>query len=360
MIEITQLCKDSVSSALDKPGAFCWWYADLTDSQGSGCVLVWSFGLPFLPGSRKQMQALSRPAVHVALYEQGRPLIYLLQEYSPQEADIDPHTGCGRIGNSHFSLTHSDQKTQLSVELNLPVPHSKKPFIASLVIDGPNIVLGTNHKPISHAWIPQTIHAQGSLVWNWDQIHGALSGRAYVDANLSSQSLHLQGIQSWRWGRLSFSDRCFVYYDILGDNGSHTQFVAQQTAESFSMVDAKVQFSEEKAGRYGLTSPRKISLTLPEEHIRLNLTHLVDDGPFYQRFVLDGSSFRKNKQEHAHGIAEVVKPSKVDIPWQRPFVRMKTHRVGGTNSIWLPVFSGHKKARLSRLLRSISRGGFRA
>ena len=35
---------------LDVAGGFAWWYLDLVDERGDGLVLIWSFGLPFLPG----------------------------------------------------------------------------------------------------------------------------------------------------------------------------------------------------------------------------------------------------------------------------------------------------------------------
>ena len=61
--------------ALTAPGGFVWWYLDLTDGAGNGVVLIWSFGLPFLPGyadaARKgQGQSpASRPSLNVAVYK---------------------------------------------------------------------------------------------------------------------------------------------------------------------------------------------------------------------------------------------------------------------------------------------------
>ena len=72
------------SSVIHQPGGFAWWYAELLDDKGNGMVLIWSFGLPFLPGyksandSGKPETPLSRPSLNVALYEAGEPSFYLL------------------------------------------------------------------------------------------------------------------------------------------------------------------------------------------------------------------------------------------------------------------------------------------
>ncbi len=363
MIEIIQINLQAKLNSMQKPGAFCWWYADLTDAEGSGCVVVWSFGLPFLPGSRKCTLALSRPAVHFALYEKGRPSIYLLQEYAAHDASIDMQTGCGHIGDSHFSLIQSRGETHLLIELNQPVPHSQHRLNATLEVRGPAVNLATSEETIPHVWMPQSTSAQGSLSWSFGDKVGNLTGRAYVDANLSEQALHEQPIESWRWGRVSFADRCVTYYDILGTDKSRTHMVAVQTQDSFELANARLGFESVQTGRYGLTSPRKVRIELADEQIEVDLTHVVDDGPFYQRFLLEGRSSRTSDEDPVqtgHGIAEVVVPRKIDLPWQRPFVRMRTHQVDGRNSAWLPLFSGHHDARWGRLLRSLSRGGLRA
>ena len=74
------------AAALQRPGGFAWWYLDLVDDNGYGLVLIWAWGLPFLPGlardARRGQPSLprERPAISFALYEGGRCTCYLLQE----------------------------------------------------------------------------------------------------------------------------------------------------------------------------------------------------------------------------------------------------------------------------------------
>ena len=61
---------------LDTPG-FAWWYLDVVDAEGTGLVLIWSFGLPFLPdpvaraGDRLDLPSPRDPkGVHAAAIRQ--------------------------------------------------------------------------------------------------------------------------------------------------------------------------------------------------------------------------------------------------------------------------------------------------
>ena len=86
---------------------------------------------------------------------------------------------------------------------------------------------------------------------------------------------------------------------------------------------------------------------------------LVDDGPFYLRFLVDAEDGVNGCR--GRGFAERVVPANVDRPWQRPFVRMRTFATDGDNSMWLPLFSGPRSGRLRAALELLAlvagRGG---
>ena len=71
---------------LDARGGFAWWYVDLVDEAGNGVVVIWSFGLPFLPGyasasrAGKGERAGDRPSLNVAVYVRGELAAYVLEE----------------------------------------------------------------------------------------------------------------------------------------------------------------------------------------------------------------------------------------------------------------------------------------
>ncbi len=72
---------------IDAPGGFAWWYVDAFDADENGMVVIWSFGLPFLPGylhanrRGRPQTPRSRPSLNVVTYRNGKPDFYLLQEY---------------------------------------------------------------------------------------------------------------------------------------------------------------------------------------------------------------------------------------------------------------------------------------
>jgi hypothetical protein len=113
-----------------------------------------------------------------------------------------------------------------------------------------------------------------------------------------------------------------------------------------------------------------VDIETPEFDYRITLDDLVDDGPFYQRYLVYAKRWRKTEHSaHAgtaaraamaasgHGVAEVVYPSRVDVSWQRPFIAMKTHYIGQTNSALLPFFTGFRHDREQRLAASLLRKG---
>ena len=79
-------------ATLQSSGGFLWWYLDLTDDDGNGMVLIWSFGLPFLPGLASEARAgrpkqpAESPSVNVVLYRNGRADFCLLYT-SPSPRD---------------------------------------------------------------------------------------------------------------------------------------------------------------------------------------------------------------------------------------------------------------------------------
>lgn len=360
MIEIKRIKNSDVDSALKTPGGFAWWYADVVDTLGNGFVLIWSLGLPFLAGSRDKPIASERPALNLVTYRGGRPDFYLLQEYPAEACHIDPLSGAGTMGGTKFEVKETSTHVELRVRIDADVPYSQGRVVGELEVNGARLHLPDGPTTAKHQWSPRTTCARGALSLRHDGKHTNLRGSAYFDANFSSLSLHEQGIDSWRWGRLSFEEETLVYYDITHESGARTRHVFLQGAEGegqqtlLSLPVHEFASRQEKRGAYGVTAPREITLETPLGFYTARCRHLVDDGPFYQRFLLDGSG---PEGRRGHGIAEVVIPSRVDLPWQRPFVRMRTHRLSGENSPFLPLFSGPSAHRVSRLFRSLTLGG---
>ena len=60
-------------AVLRSPGGFTWFYVDLVDDHGRAATLIWSWGLPFLPGYAQSARTgrprlpLQRPSVNLVV-----------------------------------------------------------------------------------------------------------------------------------------------------------------------------------------------------------------------------------------------------------------------------------------------------
>lgn len=359
-----------LANLLRQPGSFAWWYVDLVDAQGRGMVLIWSFGLPFLPGARRCRPATERPSLSLALYENSRPSFYSLQQFKPEEVQIESPQ-CMRFGDSRFELVRRDGQVRLRAQLSMTVVGSgrihgtveaegiacRAPAASSAAKEQH----GQHGQQVSkHRWAPILAAQRGRAELHLEPSgRFELEGRAYIDSNGSPRPLHALGIDDWRWGRIALGDRELIYYLVEPEPGSQTapiQHVLEARADgTLRALPVEVSFSDPRRSLYGLAYHQRARLTGPELDLHLRFRALVDDGPFYLRFLVDAEERSSSQQgygaQQGCGVAEQVAPGRVDLAWQRPFVRMRTQQTAGPNSIWLPLFSGPQKGRLGRLAR---------
>lgn len=353
MLSLATESTHELARALASPGGFAWWYADFVDDDGRALVLIWSFGLPFLAGSRTRALPADRPAVSLATYERGRCSFYLLQTYAPHAARVEGE-GRVRLGDSRFAVTRTDGEVALEAELDLALPGG--------------------------AWLRGAVHARGpgcrapaaeadacASPQRWAPTLGAangcaelrtscgsdfrMRGRAYVDGNTSPLPLHELGIASWRWGRVALPGRDLIFYfvDPEGGRAEPVRLVLEVDREG-RMTEHRVSshwFGPRRDG-FGLRFHSGLRLSSPTGlDVELRFSAPIDRGPFYLRFALEAETRRG---ERGRGLAELAVPKQVDRAWQRPFIRMRTHATQGPNSAWLPLFCGPAEGRIRRLL----------
>jgi carotenoid 1,2-hydratase len=220
-----------------------------------------------------------------------------------------------------------------------------------------------------HRWTPLCCPAAARAELCAPGLDFRLEGRGYHDRNSSSVPLPALGIRDWAWGRVSVGDSELVHYllwsedvgtppvqilfEVLPD-GSVRHDAAASGNDGQPMVrrpgDELVALDDAWRHPYGVRMHRRITLRPPDgPPIALTADPPVDSGPFYLRYALRDTDGR------VCGWGERVKPASVDLPWQRPFVRMRVHGPGA-DSMWLPLFSGPRLGRVNRLLRSWGQG----
>ncbi len=340
---------------LEARGGFAWWYLDLVDAHGDGLVLIWSFGLPFLPGvthaarTGAPQRPADRPSLNVAVYQGGRCTFYLLQEYAPEDAEWTPGTERCRFGTS--TLTSSSDGTVCKVDANLrcPLPGTNRWLEAEIHAEGPAV----HHdaaSPGDHHWTPLLTAARGEATLRvGDEPIAVLEGRVYHDRNGSRLPLDGLGIAHWVWGRAAVGDAERVWYLLWPEGGGDPLAMGLEIGPDGATrgpIPLTVALEGDRRARYGVRYPRVVTLNR-DGAPWLEIEHAapVEDGPFYLRLPLRARA----GDAEGPGWGEVVVPDRVDRPWMQPFVAMRVHRPHGGSSIFAPLFLGTARGRVARL-----------
>ena len=132
MIGLSHTSSLLANSALNSKGGFTWWYLDLIDKHGNGAVIIWSFGLPFLPEYASKarngvaVEAKTRPSLNISLYQNFKPSFYLLQEYEPHSVTWQENRWI--FGDNHFHFYSNPTQSELTLNLSSSVPQHKHPL----------------------------------------------------------------------------------------------------------------------------------------------------------------------------------------------------------------------------------------
>lgn len=331
--------------AAREPGGFCWWYLDLVDGQGDGLVFIWSLGLPFLPGVREHGPA--RPALVVAVYRGGREAFFLFQEYPREEFEGEPLGGYWRFGETEIRL-RLDGQVELGVRLDLAVPGSTERLRGTIRARGAPCV-GAPAGAAAHVWSPILGASLGSAELS-GVFSGRLAGRVYLDHNAGMRPLHELGISRWHWGRLAFSGCDVLWYDVEGEEGGVSVVVEIGADGRLRSAPATVERTAPAWSRYGVERPRRLRfLDSSGDPVAVDLLAVVEASPFYERHLVRGT----RGGQVALGFAEIVLPGSLDLPWFRPFVRMRVHDLTRANSLLLPMFSGPREGRWGRMFSAV-------
>ncbi len=336
------------------------------DGQGRGATVIWSWGLPFLPGYAGAARAgrpelpVDRPSVNVVVYGEGRESFYLLSELPSDQCFWGADGRSWRLGDCAFRWvdepgadgTPTTRTLHGDIDLDLPTGGrvtGRLWLSGALRRDATSDGREPGQDP--HLWTPMLAASQGGLELHTPNGEFRVKGRGYHDRNSAAQPLHLLGIRSWWWGRLALSGRDLIFYRLAPSEpgAAARDLVVELAADGSSRVceDAGLEVGRMRRSPWGLRWPSTVSFPDPDGRpVEVEITALLDNGPFYQRYLLRG----RCGEDEGHGIGEHLVPDRVDTDLLRPLVRMRVHRAQGPNSVWLPLFSGDSDGRWRRLL----------
>ena len=352
MITLDDPSRSPLTTDLLKPGGFAWWYAELLSDDGDGVVLVWSFGLPFLPGLAREarrgrpLPPGARPSLNVAVYRSGKPAFYALREIAPESVTWDGDGRC-RFGDTEIvSEAHGTGRT-VQVRLDLPTAGGRLRGHIGLTGPIPRVAPGA---PGPHRWAPVIGPGFGTATLRSGAFGIHLAGRAYHDRNDSSVGLESLGIRRWLWGHAPHGDTERVFYALWPEAGGEAQCFGLELSPDGSAVERPLTLRLNGTRRtfWGMRTWEQVDLMSGEvPWLRLTLDTRVDNGPFYLRYIVRDS-------EGGAGSVEVIDPSRVDLDRHRFLVQMRVSPADRRGSFWLPLFEGARGGRAARLLGQLA------
>jgi hypothetical protein len=367
MIRLDSADKPMNRAWLESAGGFAWWYAEILDEEGNGLVLIWSFGLPFLPGylsaARRGLAELpkARPSLNLAVYQRGEPAFYVLHEFRPEDVSWDGASHW-RFGETWIDVEEEEDGTQhLDVHLDCPLRGTQERATGRIRLAGPLVRLSEGAAGLSlgqseHCWTPVAAPAFGTALLQLDGGRRVqVAGRAYHDRNGSAHGLHDLGIGLWVWGHVSLPEGERIFY-LLWPEGQAEPEVAGFTIDRRGQIAPLTGLAHRLEGAsttfYGMPSWERIALTLEgAPWLSLRPLHTVDSGPFYVRALAEVEAGGVTRM----GSMEVIDPARIDLDRHRFLVRMRVASDRQANSIWLPLFQGSREGRVARLFQSLTR-----
>lgn len=354
MIAVDDAAGPLADPAFGRPGGFAWWYLDHLGEDGAAVVLIPSFGLPFLPGRGRDARAgragpaSDAPSLNVVVVREDRPAFYLLQAYRPEDASRSADEI--RLGRSRFtSSLHGDTRV-FHAELDCALPGTGDRLRGTVHLEGPAVRLTEGAPDAPHRWTPLAVGTSDVDLTVGGERLATGPGRAYHDRNGSELPLHALGIRHWIWGRNAFPDGELVTYALWPESGAPPEVHAwwlHPDGRSEVIAD-RIALGGARLGAFGMPWWRRQTFDRGDQPaFTVDVRAVVDDGPFYLRFHTDA---RRADGAVGAGVAEAVRPARVDQALLRPLVRMAVHDTAGANSPWLPLFAGTRQDRWARLL----------
>ncbi len=340
---------------------------------GDGAVVIWSFGLPFLPGytsATRRGEAVrprERPSLNVALYRGGELDFYLLQEYEPDNVTWDRDDDRWVFDRSVITSHRQGDRGRLDVELDCDIPGSSDRLEGCVSLEGrtathdpsdpslaDSVETGSPDDEPSHDWSPRLVPAEGRVDLKCGNESYDVEGRAYHDCNGGADPFHELGIDRWIWGRAPRGDSEIVYYGLWPESEPQTPrcfaFRLDRSGHIERFDDLELDCQGKRRNPAGLKWFEHLAISDGRTFdLEIDRRSIVDNGPFYMRFVTE----ERNVDRASAGVGELIRPGRIDLARHRPFVRMRHHRKQGDNSMWLPLFSGSQSDRIGRLVRHV-------
>ncbi|MDX2035481.1 MAG: hypothetical protein SFX72_02430 [Isosphaeraceae bacterium] len=316
-----------------------WWYFDaISDDGRDALVVVWYLGLPFDP--RYGLAALGRlrdPAsafpdpldhsgVGLSWYRDGKTLAYALHTYPRRFVRIDDDPFEIEIGPTRLSRVGSEYRMRLDLpNLDGGGLSADLAFHATTLESASPFELGPLES--RHVWIPAAVdtRVEGRVEVAGKRRSVDFLGRGYHDHNAGDEELSAAW-KSWGWDRVHFDRFTAIHYDATPRRGPrHTPAILCRDGRAVVIRDSVEPLCKARAAsRLRLRYPAELEVpgatvasasdgeSIEVPRITRRHSYLVDDGPFYLRWV---SEFDVEGFGRFPGISEWFEGDRLNSRW---------------------------------------------
>lgn len=298
-----------------------WWYFDaLSTDKKWGIAIIFYEGNPFSPKYIEQEGSLPSdfPGISISVYRNGKTEFYSFLEYKPGKFKWDEDSQSGSVGSNFFKKVETEEELvyDLLIDQTLDSGHvlsAKLKFISSKLADD---LIVRESETEKHFWnlIQPQAQVNGSLIIQGkSDDHSVLfTGAGYHDHNTGHEPMK-DSFEDWYWGRFHFKESTLIYYIMNGLDGKQQYeawLVSKDGKEILSEFD-HIELKYFTKNRFGLNSARKFELKSEKSSAIIQASKLLDNGPFYQRFLSDIVLQNGEEVLAGTGFSEYIKPSKI-------------------------------------------------
>jgi carotenoid 1,2-hydratase len=324
-----------------QPGAYEWWYFDAISSGGRfSLVVIFYEGNPFstrynsMIGTEGHQPSPSDfPAVSISIYEGNAPIYYSFTEFEQADAIFDEDKPYVKVGGHQMEMVRSEERLLYKLTLEESLPSGDK-IGASIVFDSPDhrITLfdKQGNNTTGHCWnlvqpravVKADIRLEAR---NEDPTEIRFEGTGYHDHNMGREPMQRE-FSDWYWGRFHFEFGTLVYYVMNRENDRQHQawLIGKNDGQLIDSCDI-IELEDKGYTLFGLKTARKLQLMFEDTEVHVQQSHLLDNGPFYQRYLSDAFVRRSSDGMIGSqiGITEYIRPGRISARIFWPFVDMR-------------------------------------
>jgi carotenoid 1,2-hydratase len=308
----------------DKPRkGYEWWYFDAISADKKwSIVLIFYQGNPFSTNyieGKYTKKSEEYPAVSVSVYKNGKAEYYSFLEFPKSQFlyddEDDIHLSIGGCAFHRKTLADTIEY-ELNLNQTLESSHSivgKLKFISNRTSGS---LIESVSKGDKHYWnlLQPRCKVVGSfkISGKTDAYHVGFHGDGYHDHNVGHEMMS-ESFKDWYWGRFHFPKYTIVNYIMNGyESKQHKAWLISRDNQELVGFFDKITLENQKKTLLGLESFRDINLSGLLGNLKIRNSRVLDNGPFYQRYLSEAEFTDVGGTQSAIGISEYIHPKRIE------------------------------------------------